>query len=147
MNENPKSDDSANGGTGTGTPDRWESRRMRREERRAARGGGGAWAAGLLLIGLGVLFLLQNTGTVIALNNWWALFILLPAIGAFGNAWRAYQAAGGRLTAAARGSLIGGLILVLITAIFLFGLNWGLLGPVVIILVGAGLLLNALLPA
>jgi len=73
------------------------------------------------------------------------LFILLPALGAFGAAWRSYQNEG-RLTASARGSLVGGLVLVLIAAIFLFGLDWGLLGPVVIILAGAGLLLNTLLP-
>ncbi len=125
---------------------RYEARRQRREERRAMRGQyGGSWVGGAILLLLGVIFLLQNMGAL-TLNNWWALFIMIPALGAFGAAWRAYQAADGRLTAAARGSLIGGLILTLITAIFLFELSWGVLGPIVIILAGIGLLLNAFLP-
>jgi hypothetical protein len=118
------------------------------QERREARGGAGAWIGGLLLIALGVIFLLQNQGITILnnLQNWWALFILIPAVGAFANAWRAFNQAGGRLNAAARGSLIGGLILTMVAAIFLFNLDWGLLGPVLIILVGAGVLLNTTLP-
>ena len=122
--------------------DSFEERRRRREERRAGRM---PWLGGVILIALGIIFLLQNFGLPV-LDNWWALFILLPAVGAFGNAWRDYQNAGGRLTASARWSLIVGLILTIVTAIFLFNLNWGLLGPVLIILAGLGLLLNALLP-
>lgn len=130
------------------TYDRIEARRRRREERWAARGSryGGAWIGGAILIVIGVLFLLQNW-VVISLENWWALFILIPAVGAFGAAWRSYEDAGGRLTASGRGSLIGGLILTMITAIFLFNLDWGILGPILIILVGFGLLLNAFLPS
>jgi hypothetical protein len=126
---------------------RREERWRRREERRAARGGrsGGAWIGGAILIALGIIFLLQNLGAA-TLENWWALFILIPAVGAFGNAWRSYQAAGGHLTASARGSLIGGFALTMVAAIFLFNLSWGLLGPLLIILVGIGLLLNAFLP-
>ena len=37
----------------------------------------GAWIPGLVLIGLGVVFLIQNyLGREI--HNWWALFILIP---------------------------------------------------------------------
>ncbi len=124
--------------------DRQAEREQRREERRAARGGG-AWVGGAILIVLGVVFLLQNLGAYIT-GNWWALFILIPAIGAFGAAWRAYQVAGGRLNAAARSSLFGGLFLTLLTCIFLFNLRFEILGPVLIILVGIGLLVNAFLP-
>ncbi len=122
--------------------DRLEERRRRREERRAGRM---PWLGGVILIALGIIFLLQNLGAPV-LNNWWALFILIPAVGAFGNAWRDYRYAGGRLTGSARWSLIVGLILTMVTAIFLFNLNWGLLGPLLIILAGIGLLMNALLP-
>ncbi len=125
--------------------DRHERRRRRREERRAGRGYGGAWIGGTVLIILGVVFLLQNLGAF-ALENWWALFILIPAVGSFGNAWREYQGAGGYLTPSARGSMIGGLVLTMVAAIFLFNLNWGLLGPILIILAGTAILLNALLP-
>jgi hypothetical protein len=123
---------------------RHEERMQRREERWAARGTGGAWVGGAILIVLGLVFLMQNLG-VLALNNWWALFILIPAIGSFTAAWRTYQNAGGRLTAASRGSLIGGLVLTMIAAVFLFNLNWAWFGPVLIILAGIGLLLNATL--
>ncbi len=122
-------------------------RRQRREERRAARhsGTGGTWIAGIILIGLGVLLLLQNL-KIFSLTNWWALFILIPAVAAFGTAWRAYQAAGNRLTAAARGELIGGLILLALTAVFLFGLNLGIIGPILLMLAGVGMVLNFVLP-
>lgn len=127
--------------------DRREWRRERREERRAARGdrNRGAWVGGVALIILGVVFLLQNTAAF-ALENWWALFILIPALGAFERAWRHYQEAGGRLTASVRSALLGGLVLIVVAAAFLFNLEWGLLGPVLILLVGIALLINALLP-
>jgi hypothetical protein len=138
-----------NENTPTNTPDnapepldQFEARRRRREERRAGRA---PWLGGVILIGLGIIFLLQNFGAPV-LNNWWALFILIPAVGAFGNAWRDYQNAGGRLTPSARWSMIVGLILTMVTAVFLFNLDWGLIGPVLIILAGIGLLLNTLLP-
>jgi hypothetical protein len=123
-------------------------RQQRREERRAARGGrlSSGWIGGGLLIVIGVAFLLQNLGALTLGGNWWALFILIPAVGAFAAAWRSYQNAGGHLNAAARGSLIGGLILTMVAAIFLFNLNWGLLGPVLLVLAGIGILLNTSLP-
>jgi hypothetical protein len=121
--------------------------REEREERRAQRrSGGGAWWGGLVLIVLGVIFLLQNMGAAI-FSNWWALFILIPAVAAFGAAWRSYQAAGNRLTAPARGSLIGGLVLTAISLGFLFNLNGRLFWPMLIILAGVGIALNAMLPA
>jgi hypothetical protein len=147
MNDNLNSKDQmpSNIGGQPGFISRHEARMQRRAQLRSARGGFG-WLGGAILIGVGLILMLQNLGyTLINLTNWWALFILLPAIGAFGAAWRSYQV-DGRLSMGARSSLVGGLILVLIAAIFLFGLDWGLLGPVVIILAGAGLLLNTVLP-
>jgi hypothetical protein len=122
-----------------------EERARMREERRAARGGrfGSAWIGGVVLILLGVIFLAQNLGGFY-LGNWWALFILIPAAGAFGTAWNSYQNAGGQITAAVRGSLFGGLILTLVAGAFLFNLNWGLIWPIFIILAGIGALLSAL---
>jgi hypothetical protein len=146
MNDNPQ-DNPQTQNSGSNPPlSRHEERQMRRTARREGRyQSGGAWVGGAILIALGVIFLLQNFGGLY-LQNWWALFILIPAVGAFGNAWRAYQSADGHLNVQARGSLIGGLVLSMITAIFLFNLNWGLLGPVILILAGIGVLLNAVLP-
>jgi hypothetical protein len=98
------------------------------------------------LILLGAAFLMQDLGTLsIPLNNWWALFILIPAIGAFTRAWRAYQDAGNQLTARVGGALILGALLTLVTAAFLFNFNWTIWGPVLVILVGVGLLVNTVL--
>jgi hypothetical protein len=125
----------------------WRSaRRQRLQERRQARAArhGGAWVGGAVLIAVGVLLLLQ-TLTSFSLENWWALIILIPAAGAFANSWRIYRSSS-RLSASARASLIGGILLTMVTAIFLLDLNWTVLGPVLIILAGLGLLINVLLP-
>jgi hypothetical protein len=76
----------------------------------------GTWLVGLILIVLGGIFLLRNTGIFdIPLKNWWALFILIPAIGALDTALRMYRSAGNQLTAPARGSLLVGLVLTFVT--------------------------------
>ena len=89
---------------------------------------------------LGVAFLLRTTGNFnFPLDNWWALFILIPAIGAFDTALRIYRNSNNQLTAPAGGSLIVGLVLMFVTASFLFNLNWDLFGPVILILTGIGI--------
>ena len=102
-----------------------------------------AWVPGLVLIGIGVIFLLNNF-TNFELDNWWALFILIPAFGALGNFWRVWRGEG-RMTGDARGSLIGGLIMLFVAAVFLFSLNWGAVWPVFLIIAGLGALLSGLL--
>ena len=119
---------------------------QRRAERRAARyAGGGTWVAGLVLIALGALFMLQNMGALVV-HNAWALLILIPAAGSFATAVGAFRLNGGRMTATVRGSVIGGLILVAITAFFLFDLDLGKWWPVLLILAGVGALVNAAWP-
>jgi hypothetical protein len=126
-----------------------DPRAQRRAERAARRANrqvqGTGWIGGIVLLLLGGVLLLQNFGVVYAFN-WWALFILIPAAGAFGAAWTAYRQTG-RLGAAARGSLIGGIILSMVAAAFLFNLNWALVGPALLILAGFGILLNVMLPS
>ncbi len=126
---------------------RRQARREWRAERQARRGyGGGAWIGGAILIALGVIFLVQNF-TGYELRNWWALFILIPAVGAFGNAISSYREAGGRLNAAARGSLIGAMVLTLIALAFLLDITSSLFWPILLIVIGLGLLLNVILPS
>ena len=108
------------------------------------RNGPHGWVVGAVLIALGVLFLLQNAG-FFTMINWWALFILIPAFFAFSNAVTSYQASG-RLTAAGRGALTSGIFLTLLTAVFLFGINFGVYWPLLLILGGILLLVNAVLP-
>lgn len=97
------------------------------------------WLVGAVLIVLGLVFLLQNFG-LRTFDNWWALFILIPAAGSFISAWSMYQSSGQQLTPQVRGSLIGGLILTLVAAAFLFNLNWGMIWPVFLIIIGIGAL-------
>lgn len=98
------------------------------------------WVGGVALIGLGVIFLLHSLD-VFHLNNWWALFILLPALVSFNNAWYSYRQHG-RLTNKARGSIMGGLILSLVAGIFLFGWSWSVMWPVFLILGGLSVMFN-----
>lgn len=130
--------------------DRHDARRQRRADRQASLdmpSRGSAWIAGLILILLGGAFLLQNMGlSSFSLTNWWALFILIPAIGAFDTAARMYRAADNHLTAPARSSLFIGLILTLVTVSFLLNISWTIFGPVLLVLTGIGLAVNAMLP-
>jgi cation transport ATPase len=117
-----------------------EERRERRRER-----SGSAWIVGVILIIVGLIWMFPGL-RVYSFTNWWALFILIPAVAAFSNCWRSYKAVGNHMDAQARGSLFGGILLTMVAAIFLLNLNWTILGPVLIILLGAGLLINALIP-
>jgi hypothetical protein len=119
---------------------RWERRAQRRAERLERHGG--AWVGGLVLIAVGVVLLLQNQG-IATLRNWWALFLFIPAVGAFATAWKSYQQAGGRLAGPAAASLVGGTVLTLVAVAFLFNLNWGIVGPVLLVLAGIGALVGA----
>jgi hypothetical protein len=95
---------------------------------------------GLILIGIGTFFLLSQL-TGFHFQNWWALFILIPAFHNLNEAWQGYQA-NGRLSANARHSLTGGIFLSMVAAFFLLNLSWNLFWPLVLILVGIGALLN-----
>ncbi len=96
------------------------------------------WVPGVILILLGGVFLLGNL-THFTLDNWWALFILIPAVGSFSRAYEHYRQAG-RLDEHAVQALLGGAILTAVTAILLFQLSWALFGPAILILIGLSLL-------
>ncbi len=126
-----------------GRAQRVAERKQRLAARRAQRrSGGGGWVVGVVLIILGVVFLAQNAGVPL-LNNWWALFILIPALGAFESAWMLYRRQG-QWTSAATGPLIGGAILTVVAASFLFGWDLGLLFPFFLIIGGAAMLLGSM---
>lgn len=111
-------------------------------EREHRRSGSSTWISGVALIIIGLVFLLQNI-TSLSLGNWWALFILIPAIASLGQAWRGYRQQG-KIGASARGSLTGGLILLLVAIVFLFGLDWGKVWPLFLVIIGLGALLTGL---
>jgi hypothetical protein len=100
------------------------------------------WAVGGVLILVGIIFVIQNL-TGFSLNNWWALFILIPAIGSLATAYQMWEKNDRRLTAASWGPLVGGLVLLGVTAVFLFNWDWGKAWPFFLILAGVGVLLGA----
>ncbi len=117
-----------------------QSPQTRPEDKPSARP---AWIAGGVLILLGVVFIVRNV-TGFSLDNWWALFILIPALGSLVTSYQIYERKGRKFTAASRGPLVGGLFLVGLTAVFLFKLDWGRIWPFVLILAGLGVLLGSL---
>jgi peptidoglycan/LPS O-acetylase OafA/YrhL len=132
-----------------GSLDRRETRRQRRDSRRAALGAPssiGTFVLGAILVLLGASFLLQNMGMfTFPLENWGALFILIPAFGAFDRAWRLYRNGDDQFVSQARGALLVGIVLTVVTTMILFELNWTFYGPLLIILTGVGILVNAAL--
>ena len=98
------------------------------------------WVPGLIIIGVGIVFLVSNV-TGYQLENWWALFILVPGIVSFVNAYNAYRE-DGRWSKRARGGLVGGSIITLVAIIFLFNLDWGQIWPVFLVLIGVNILLG-----
>jgi hypothetical protein len=124
--------------------ERWEHR----QARRAALGNPGkgvALIAGLLLVLLGIVFLLQTSGyLIIKLQNWGALFILIPVLALFDRAYREYRFAGNQLTPRASGTALVGIVLLIVMVVVLLNLNWAIYGPVLVILVGLGLLSSIL---
>jgi len=101
-----------------------------------------AWIAGAVLVLVGIVLILR-TYTGFSLENWWALFILIPAAGSLATATSLYRRNGNKFTAASRGPLVGGLVLLTVTAFFLFNLDWGATWPVLLIIAGAGVLLSS----
>ncbi len=89
---------------------------------------------GLTLILVGALFLGQTYGTY-QLENWWALFLLIPTFAAWGGAYRLFRSEN-RFAGAAWGAFIGGLFPLAVAIIFLYQLEWAQVWPVFIILAG-----------
>lgn len=120
-------------------------REMRRAERHARRDAlGEMWPgvplAGVILIGVGILFLLTNFGLELP-QRWWAIFILLPAVAALVTAARFYNI-DGKLTSRAAASATGGILMLAIALILYLDLNWSVFWPVLLIIVGVGILVR-----
>ncbi len=125
---------------------RLEERRAARAEHRAERGssGFGAIVGGVLLVFLGLAFIWQNMGGQFP-SNWWALFILLPALGAFSAAWNRSRSGAGLFTGPVLVSLLVGLFFTGLTFALFFSLDLNWIGPLALILVGVVVLAVALL--
>ena len=97
-----------------------------------------AVAAVMILVGLA---LSVGILTGYTLDNWWALFMLIPVGTMSMELWQDYQA-NGRLSKKTSGLIIPITILLVIVAIFLFNLSWSIIWPVSFIAVGASILLG-----
>ena len=98
----------------------------------------GAWIPGVALIGLGIVFLIQNyLGREI--HNWWALFILVPV---FFTLERGYASLQAKRPAEALGQVLGALVLTALIVIFIFDLPFGQLWPIFLIIGGLSLLVS-----
>lgn len=128
--ENEIKDQKQNGGSDPGWQRGWHHGRR------------GPWFPGVILILIGGLFLLRNL-TGYELENWWALFILFPALGNFWGAYESYRQAGS-FNRSARSQVFWGLFFTLLSASFLLGIDFGVIWPVFLILGGLGMLLGAL---
>jgi hypothetical protein len=100
-----------------------------------------AWIGGAVLILIGLYFLMGNLFGFGYVANWWAFFILIPAVYSLSRAWTSYRRHG-RLTDRGQGNLIGGLLMLAVALIFLFGLSFGNWWPVFLIIAGVGALLK-----
>jgi hypothetical protein len=109
--------------------------------RRSDRSSRSIWLP-IILIAVGVLFLLQRVGNF-SFDNWWALFILIPALSAFGSAAEIWRRSG-RFTFAVWSAFYGGLFPLLVALMFLFNLDWSDYWPLFIILGGFGVLVSGL---
>jgi hypothetical protein len=103
-----------------------------------------SWIIGGILVLLGVAFLLERVGGFVMTENWWAVFIYIGAIAAFGNAWRTYSVHG-EFGPAAGGSLVWGLALTVVASLFIFNADWDKWWPAILIAVGAGMVVAYLL--
>ena len=135
---------------GTPAPTDWraqrDAERMARREQRWQRHGSRrhGWIWGIILVILGVALLLENLGFRF-LENWWAVFILIPAYWAYVGAWDIYQD-NNRLTRRAASSLTVGVLLTILAFVFLVNIAFGVYWPVLLIAGGLALLMTGLIP-
>lgn len=105
----------------------------------------GAVIGGVVLLLIGTYFLLQTMGVLRGINfpgNWWAFFILIPAIASGSQALQAYNRSG-EVTEQVRNQGIFALIMFVVAGVFLFNLNWGNIWPIFLIIGGVAVLLGA----
>jgi len=89
---------------------------------------------GLVLVCVGIVLILERVGHF-SFHNWWALFILIPAVSSLATAVEVFRRTG-KYNIAVNGSLFSGLIILTVALLFLFELDWGKYWPLFILLPG-----------
>lgn len=99
-------------------------------------------AAGAFLVLLGVVFLLRDTAFGI-LGQWsWTIFLAIPIFWLWISAYRAYLLAGRRVTRDVRNRLLWSAFPLLSVVWWRLGLDYQLLGPIILIVIGVSIVLN-----
>lgn len=101
---------------------------------------------GLLMVGAGVILFLRSGGWIGTAFNWWAIFIFMPAFGLLATASAAIKQSGGRLTSPARGALGSAAIIFTVAILLMFGLDWGIWWPLMLVVPGLSTLLTSFAP-
>ena len=99
---------------------------------------------GLVVIAIGVAFLLWNCGLRLPFmhyQNWWALFILVGAVGPLSYALRRYREKR-KFDGMIMHSLLSAVAIVVVALMFLLNLDWTRWWPVFIIIGGLYMLVN-----
>lgn len=97
-------------------------------------------SSGLIMIAVGLIFLF-NQFSDLQINNWWALFILLPVVTNWSKVYKIVKEAG-TFTPEAIKLGLSSLVPIFVAVIFLFNLDWGKVWPVFIIIGGVTALGN-----
>lgn len=99
---------------------------------------------GLILIGGGAILLLNQMDILSFDLNWWALFILIPAIGSFSSAYNRYRATNDLFDMSVMIPALIGLFMVALAFNLLGGKGWNfnlnLYWPIILILLGLGMI-------
>ena len=101
---------------------------------------------GLIFIFGGVAVLLNQLGLLSFELNWWALFIMMPAAGFLSGAYNRFRANENLFSMDVAFPALIGLFLVGLSISLLLGaawnINWSLLWPLTIILIGLGMIFS-----
>ena len=99
---------------------------------------------GLAFIAGGAVVLLNQSGMLSFELNWWAFFILIPAIGSFSNAYNRYRATNNLFDMSVMMPVLIGLFMIGLMFNLLIGngwnFNWNLLWPIMLIIIGLGMI-------
>lgn len=99
----------------------------------------------VILIFIGIIFLLRQFDIVV-IHNWWALFILIPAISSLSTLVKDLRAGTNALRVISQG-VLGALFPTAIALMFLFNLDWVKYWPMFVILAGFSMILTGFLPS
>lgn len=101
-----------------------------------------AWSGVFLLI-IGLAFFMKNAGFISGRFNWWAFFILLPAI-FFLNAATSSMQNSGYFSLSVRTSSAIGLISLTVAVMFLLNLDWSIWWSLMLIVPGFMIMINSI---